>query len=189
MSLIDKFVPYDSVKDIYSIDYNKLYSIGIKIILFDLDNTISRYKDADPSDEAINLINELKKIGFNVYILSNNKAERIEKTVKKLGILGFSRAKKPLKSGYKKIIKKLHEKELIKSTDEVLTIGDQVLTDVLGSNRMKIRSILVTPMHRGSEKWYTKVNRRTESMIINKMKKKHFEIYKKIKEARGEELD
>ena len=40
MSIIKKFVPYDAYKDIYCIDYNKLYSEGMKIILFDLDNTI-----------------------------------------------------------------------------------------------------------------------------------------------------
>jgi len=189
MGLINKFIPYDAYKDIYVIDYNKLYSQGIKIILFDLDNTISRYKDIEPTDEAINLIKKLKNIGFGVYILSNNNAQRIEKTIKKLDILGFSKAKKPLKSGYKKIINFLCEKEIIKSIDEIVTIGDQILTDVLGSNRMKIKSILVTPIHRETEKWYTKVNRRTESFIINRMKKKHKKIYIKIKEARGEKVE
>lgn len=189
MGIIKKFVPYDAYKDIYCIDYNKLYSEGMKIILFDLDNTISRYQDIEPTEEAINLIKKLKEIGFKVYILSNNNAERIEKTVKKLDILGFSKAKKPLKSGYKKIIKYLREKESLKGPEEIVSIGDQVLTDVFGSNRMKIKSILVVPIHRGTEKWYTKLNRNTESFIINRMKRKHKNIYIKIKEARGENIE
>ena len=35
MKMIDKFIPTYCYKDIYEIDYTKLYSSGIKIILFD----------------------------------------------------------------------------------------------------------------------------------------------------------
>ena len=86
MKMIDKFIPTYCYKDIYEIDYTKLYSSGIKIILFDLDNTIQKNIDKTPSLEAINKINEIKKMGFKVYILSNNSMERIQDTLTKLDV-------------------------------------------------------------------------------------------------------
>lgn len=187
--LFDNFIPYDCYETIYNIDYNKLYSIGFKIILFDLDNTISRYKESVGSIEAIKLITDIKKIGFKVFVLSNNSEKRIKKSVNSLDVIGFSKARKPLKGGYKKVLKYLKENNYITCESEVVSIGDQILTDVLGSNRMNIKAILVKPIHLPSEKWYTKVNRRTERMIINMMKKRNYEIYKKIKLSRGESFE
>ena len=185
----NKFIPYDCYTDIYKIDYNKLYSQGIKIILFDLDNTISKYKEKDPSIEAKNLMQELKDIGFLVIVLSNNNYKRIQRSLDGLKVMGFSKAKKPLKFGYKRVIKYLMTNALMKSTDEILAIGDQIITDVWGANRMNIRCILVNPIHQADEKWYTRLNRRTENRIIEKMKKIDYNIYKKIKESRGEQFE
>ena len=85
MSIIKKFVPYDAYKDIYCIDYNKLYSEGTKIILFDLDNTISRYQDIEPTEEAINLINSFKveKAIFNCGPYNNLEKDLIKVLKKK----------------------------------------------------------------------------------------------------------
>ncbi len=186
MKLINRFIPYDCYKDIYCIDYNKLYSEGVKIILFDLDNTIQKNTDKVPSPEAIELINELKQKGFKVFILSNNSYERISSTLKIFGIEGFARSKKPLKKGYKKALKVLQEQNLIRSKEEVVAIGDQVLTDILGANKMGLKNILVKPIELKTEKWYTKLNRNTEKMIIKKMKKNYKEKYEKIMSILGD---
>ena len=50
-----------SIKDIYKIDFNKLYSEGVKIILFDLDNTIIGYHETLPSEKDKLFIENLKK--------------------------------------------------------------------------------------------------------------------------------
>ena len=39
------FIPKMYVKDIFSINYNKLKNNGYKIIIFDLDNTIGNIKE------------------------------------------------------------------------------------------------------------------------------------------------
>lgn len=186
MKMIDKFIPTYCYKDIYEIDYTKLYSNGIKIILFDLDNTIQKNIDKTPSQEAIDKINELKEIGFKVYILSNNSMERIQKTLDILNINGFARAQKPLKKGFRKVLKNLYESKLINDSKEVLMIGDQVLTDVWGANKMGINSLLVKPIDLTTEKWYTTLNRNTERRIIEKIKKRDIEKYKQIKKMLGD---
>lgn len=182
---IKKFIPYDCYKDIYAIDYQELYAKGIKVIIFDLDNTISGYKEKDPSDDAISLMEKLKEIGFLVIVLSNNNYKRIQRTLDSLKVIGFEKARKPLKKGYKKVINFLTEKKYISSLEDIIAIGDQVLTDIWGANKMGIKSILVRPIYLKDEKWYTKLNRKTENRIISKIKKVDFELYSKIIETRG----
>lgn len=186
MKMINKFIPYDCYKDIYCIDYNKLYSQGVKIILFDLDNTIQKNTDKVPSSQAIALINELKQIGFKVFILSNNSYERIDDILKIFNIEGFARSKKPLKKGYKKALEYLRKQNYIKNNAEIVAVGDQILTDILGANKMGLKNILVKPIELKTEKWYTKLNRNTEKFIIKRMKKKHKEKYDKIMNILGE---
>ena len=65
-------------------------------------------------------------------------------------------------------------------------IGDQVLTDVWGANKMGLRSLLVKPIDLSTEKWYTTLNRNTERRIIEKIKKRDIEKYKKIKKMLGD---
>ena len=55
--------------------------------------------------------------------------------------------------------------------EEVAAIGDQLLTDVLGANRMQITSILVNPMSK-KDGISTNLNRIIERMIIKRLEKK-----------------
>ena len=57
-------------KDIFSINYDKLLKQNIKNLLFDIDNTISSSKDKLPSKEVIELFNNLKEKGFNLFIIT-----------------------------------------------------------------------------------------------------------------------
>ncbi|MGD9887157.1 MAG: YqeG family HAD IIIA-type phosphatase, partial [Bacilli bacterium] len=66
--------------------------------------------------------------------------------------------------------------------NQVLASGDQLLTDVFGSNRFGIDAILVKPLKKHNEHWFTKFNRKTEKRIIEKMKEKYPQIYSKIKD-------
>lgn len=171
------FTPYQCYKDIYQIDYNKLYSEGIKIILFDLDNTIIGYHETLPSQKEKEFINHLKELGFTPVIMSNNHSERIENVSKFLEIDKLANSKKPLKSGYKKILKRYptYKKE------EIIAIGDQIVTDIWGASRMGIRGILVKPIRLDNEKWYTKFNRKVEKYIIHHhIKKSNIDIYNSI---------
>ena len=57
--MIEKFKPDMYQKNIYDIDYKKLNSIGIKCLLFDLDNTIITNDMKKPSKKIIDLIDIL----------------------------------------------------------------------------------------------------------------------------------
>ena len=75
-------------------------------------------------------------------ILSNsNKKEKVKEVARKLGLEYSYLGMKPLKRGFKKA-----KKMLDLENNEIAAVGDQIFTDVIGSNRMKMFSILVEPI-------------------------------------------
>jgi len=43
------FYPYEYVESVFTIDYNKLYSLGYRGIIFDIDNTLVHHgEDSTP---------------------------------------------------------------------------------------------------------------------------------------------
>ena len=71
-----------------------------------------------------------------------------------------ARAMKPLALGINNAKKKLNL-----SDDELVMVGDQIMTDVRGANRAGIRSILVKPII-DTDSWKTRFNRFWERKIM-----------------------
>ncbi|MDD3171949.1 MAG: YqeG family HAD IIIA-type phosphatase [Bacilli bacterium] len=182
---IKNYVPYDCYETIFDIDYQKLYQSGKRVILIDIDNTIIPYDFDLPKEEHLKLISEIKKIGFQVIFLSNNHQERVKKIAQAFDVEAIYSACKPLKKGFRQALKLA----TFSSKKEVVTIGDQIMTDVLGSNRSGLEAILVKPIKRKNEKWYTKLNRKIENRIVRRMNKNYPEIVEKIRELRGEAVE
>ena len=170
------YIPVDCQKTVYDIDYSKLYEKGRKIILLDLDNTLIPYDESLPNEKHISFFKDLHSIGFKVLIISNNRKRRVKAFADVVDCGYVYTAMKPLKRGYKRALKLLKTPE----KHEIISIGDQIMTDVLGSAKMGIDCILVKPIKKKTEKWYTKLNRMLENMILKKMKKRNPEIYQKI---------
>ncbi len=175
---VTKFIPKLVVETIYDIDFNKLYAEGKKYILLDVDNTLIPYDISYADDTLKTLLKEIQEIGFKLIIISNNKSERIGNFAKDVNLPYVTSAKKPLKIGYKKALKKIG----CINKKEVVSIGDQLVTDVLGSNRMNFDCILVRPLKKSTEKWYTKFNRKIEKHALKRIKKFNKVIYKEIEE-------
>ena len=170
-----KFVPSLYVNTVFDIDYNKLYEAGIRLILTDLDNTLISYKEANADLKLLNWIKERKEEGFEVIIVSNNSdKERVSSFANQLDISSISVAMKPLKRGVKKALKLASRKY---KSDEVVCIGDQLMTDVFSANRMNFSSVLVKAIDRKTEKWTTRFNRKLELHVIKKIRKKYPNLY------------
>lgn len=162
------YLPTYVYESIYNIDFNALYANGKRVILFDLDNTIATYSELEPTNKHIEFRNMLYSIGFNVYIVSNNKGTRISKFTEKFIIDGFLlKACKPFPNKTLEFLEKHNIKK-----EEVIFVGDQILTDILCANRVGIESILVKTIDKSSQKWYTNINRLREKYIVKKLVKK-----------------
>lgn len=151
----------NSVKDI-TIEFIQKHKI--KALILDVDNTLIDYQK-NIEESIIKWAKDLRGQGIKLYILSNtNNKEKVEMVAKKLEIPYINFAKKPLKSGFKKVQKELNEK-----TENIAVVGDQIFTDVLGGNRCKMFTILVEPIDK-KDFWYTKWKRPIENKI-----KKHYQ--------------
>lgn len=160
-----KFIPKIYQKDIFTINYDKLKENGIKCILFDLDNTISPAKEVVLCKKTKKLFDKLKKY-FEIIIFSNNFPKRIQQFGDFYEVDFACLSLKPLPFKYKRILKKYGYKK-----SEIAVIGDQLLTDILGGNRMKLTTILVEPIS-DKDETETYFNRQIEKYIFKKFRKK-----------------
>lgn len=163
--MIELYKPDMYKKDIYSVDYKKLLSYGIKCILFDLDNTLVACNKNKPSRKLKDFIEKLKDMGFKIIIFSNSNKKRLTPFKKVLEVDCSYSSKKPFQGKFKKVLR-----EYKYSQSEVAIIGDQLLTDVLGGNRMGIFTVLIKPIS-SKELLGTKINRIFEKRIIRKLEK------------------
>lgn len=125
----------------YEIPFSRLYELGYRGVIFDIDNTLVPH--GAPADErAVDFFKGLKELGFTCCLLSNNKEPRVKMFNEKIGVHYIFNAHKPSVKNYKKAM------EIMKTTeDTTIFVGDQIFTDVWGANRAGINSILVSPIH------------------------------------------
>ena len=135
------FYPKGYFKRVSEISTEYLKENNIKGLILDVDNTlIDYYKNM--SEDTIKWANELKHNGIKMCILSNsNKKEKVREVAQKLELEYSYFGMKPLKRGFKKA-----KQILGLENSEIAVIGDQIFTDVIGANRMKMYSILVEPI-------------------------------------------
>lgn len=164
----NKFLPNSYCKSIYDVNYNKLYDEGCRIILSDLDNTLISYLENEPNDLLIEWKNHLKSIGFEVMIVSNSSSDRVKNFAKMIDLDCQYSSMKPTKKGFKKANKHLN----IQDNSKVVLLGDQILTDILGGNRMGYRTILIEAIDRLTERKCTRFNRFIERKVVKKIKSK-----------------
>ena len=170
---MNNFIPDIYQKNIFTIDYQKLKDRGIKCLLFDLDNTLAPMISKEPSKELKELFSHLNDLDFKMIILSNSGQKRVTPFKEKLNVDSAYFSFKPFSFKYKKILKIYHFKE-----SEIVAIGDQILTDIYGANKMGFTSIFVEQLTPDTF-FGTKVNRFMERIILNNLKKRG--IYEKGK--------
>lgn len=165
------FFPKMYQKDVFHIDYEKLYKKGIRCLFFDLDNTLGRLDQSVADDALIALFQKLSK-KFQIAIISNHTSKkRVGDFAKSLRCEFFHFALKPSRRCLRKAQKKFRCKK-----EEICMIGDQLITDILVANRFGIYSCLVDALAEKDLK-ITSLNRLIEKFILkryhskNRMKK------------------
>ena len=160
--MLEKFIPDKYQKSIYTIDYKKLKRSGIKCLLFDVDNTLVPLHVKKPTKKLKDLIERLKEMGFTVILLSNSNKSRLKPFKETLEVDCSPLSMKPFSKKYRKILKEYKFEQT-----EVAAIGDQLLTDIFGGNRIGITTILVNPISL-KDHFFTKFNRMIENYIMKK---------------------
>lgn len=159
--MLKLFKPTWMINSIFSITAEELKTNGINTVLIDLDNTLIAWNEPEATEDSINWILQMKAAGITLMILSNNSGGRVERVAEILDVEYIPRSLKPTIQGFK-----IAEKKLGVSVSEMVMVGDQLITDILGANRYGLRTILVKPLLT-SDAWNTKFNRFIELKIMN----------------------
>lgn len=138
--MLKRFYPDLYLTSAYQIEYEKLYEEGYRGIIFDIDNTLVEH--GAPADErSMELIARLKKIGYRIFLLSNNKEPRVKLFNDAVQVSYIYKAGKPGVKGYQKAMERMGT-----DASTTLFVGDQLFTDVWGAKKAGIFTCLTQPI-------------------------------------------
>ena len=129
---------YDTI---FLIPYSELRKKNIRGLIFDVDNTLAPYHIRRPPIKVTALFKRLKRMGFEISLLTNNTQKRILTFGEGLGLPGIHMALKPLPRGVRRAMTAMGT-----GTAETVIIGDQLLSDIWAGKNAKIMTILVKPI-------------------------------------------
>ena len=137
---------------------------GIRGIITDLDDTLAPRNISLPDGEVSAWVKEMQEAGIQICIVSNNSKKRTETFAEPLGLPCFHRAMKPSRKGIFKALKAMNLNK-----DQVVFLGDQLFTDMMGANRCRMKAILVEPIGAYGG-WFVQVKRKFENLLRKSIK-------------------
>ncbi len=149
------------------LDLDQLWSMGIRGIISDLDNTLVRWDASEAGLDLRHWLARLQKRGFKVCLVSNGRAARVAYFSAALGVPGISRARKPSRRAFREGMSTLGT-----APHQTAVLGDQLFTDVLGGNRLGLYTILVPPLAR-REFLGTRLVRIVERLVLTRLRPSH----------------
>lgn len=170
--LYKRFMPREFVDSVYDVTPEKLHALGIRGIITDLDNTLVEWDRADATPELMAWLKLIRDSGIQVVIVSNNKEARVKHFAAPLDLPYIFQARKPLTNAFRRGLQLMNL-----PSHQVLMLGDQMMTDMLGANALHLHTILVKPVAQ-SDGLVTKLNRRLERRVFNYLRKKGIETWR-----------
>ncbi|NLC96586.1 MAG: YqeG family HAD IIIA-type phosphatase [Erysipelotrichaceae bacterium] len=170
---VNLIIPNQYVKSYKDVDLLQLKKNNIKLFILDIDNTLVKSNSNKISEDAIRFVKQIKSAKIIPVVISNNVENRVKKFTDILNVDYYSFALKPLKKSYKIILQKYNV-----DSNEVVIIGDQLLTDIIGGNIMNMHTILVDPISE-KDNIFGSINRVAENTIF-----KYLEIKKLLKKGK-----
>lgn len=158
--MIKRLYPNLYEDSIFTLDYDMLYTKGIRHIVFDIDNTLAPYDEASPPERVVSHLKQLESNGFKVCLLSNNSKKRVDTFNVTMGYPSVYRARKPLLAGVKRAMRLIGGKP-----SDTALIGDQVFTDIWCGNRLGLYTVLVKPLTERDE-ITVRLKRRLERGVV-----------------------
>ncbi|GKU78249.1 YqeG family HAD IIIA-type phosphatase [Paenibacillus sp. L3-i20] len=165
--MFERLLPNLRVNSVYEIDLDELSSRGVRGIITDLDNTLVGAKEPLATPELVSWLDHVSSLGFKVVIVSNNNKTRVGNFAAPLGIPFIHAARKPIQRAFRKALAIMDL-----PADQTVMLGDQMMTDVLGGNRMGLYTILVAPVAPADEGKMTLVNRFIERFVLTILRKR-----------------
>ena len=160
MSWRAHFDPWRRSATVLDIDYDALWDDGVRGIVFDLENTIALYRATGLIDGCPALLRRLQEKGFSLAVVSNSVRTWVDAVCTPLGIPFVGKAGKPRRRAFRTVLDRLGL-----PPGQVVVVGDQLLTDMYGAQRLGMRAILVDPLG-PDEPWTSRLQRRVVPRLL-----------------------
>lgn len=156
------FTPTFWLKNVMEIDKAFLKKNRVRALILDMDNTLSMHDDPAAEDGVMEWLDEMRRLGVKMRVVSNNNKRRVEPLAKALGLEFTANGAKPLTFGVNRALREMRVRR-----SEALVVGDQIFTDVMAGNLAGIRTVLVEPFHL-ENKWTFRLKRKVESLVFHR---------------------
>ncbi len=132
----DRFAPR-----LADVSLDDLQRAGFCGLIVDLDNTLVGFGETELCREHLAWVRDAQTRGFAVVMVSNNFTERVTAIAAQLGVACVPNALKPLPFGFLRALRCLRL-----ARAQVVVVGDQLFTDVLGAKLCGLYTILTEPI-------------------------------------------
>lgn len=149
-------------KNIFDITPEFINKHNIKGMLVDMDNTLLPWHETTIDDDAKQWIQTIKNCDVKICVITNSGIERTSTVMKDMELDYIHSAFKPFPFAFIRARKLLniHKKN-------ILVVGDQMVTDGLGSKLMGFNCVIVDPISPKEQKG-TYINRFFERLIFKR---------------------
>jgi HAD superfamily phosphatase (TIGR01668 family) len=152
-------LPKEFLSSIYEINTNWLQERQLQGLIVDLDNTMLGRAE-EKANERLKLWVKQISASIPIIILSNNWSVRVKNIAAELGLEVIAPAAKPFSWAFKQALAKLKTEP-----EKTALVGDQLFTDILGGNFLRLYTVLVPPAS-DVDLLHTKILRRLEKLIL-----------------------
>jgi len=163
--MLERYFPALALEKVQDITPEILDKYNIKGIILDIDNTLVPQYTKEPDEQCIKWIENIRKAGYKLCIVSNASQSRVDRFNNKLSLKTIHRAFKPSVKSFNKGAELMGLKN-----ENVAVVGDQIFTDIYGGNKAGMFTILVKPLKK-KEFIYVTLKRLPEKLILSKYKK------------------
>ena len=106
-------------------------------------------------------------------MISNSGKKRVDKALQYADVFYVHSARKPLGRGLKRALRASET-----APDKTLLVGDQLMTDIVGRNRLDMMTCLVKPVKIRSDRWMTRFNRKIENLVRGRIRRREPDLYR-----------
>lgn len=150
-------------QDVTRITPEFLAQKGIRALALDIDNTLTADRSQELPPEVAQWLDEMRKAGIRLTVISNGSAKRVRPFAQKLGLAWVSRAAKPLPFALMVAKHRLGVRRR-----EMAMVGDQLYADRMAAALYGIPGLMVVP--RGPDLG-------AQVVLKRKWEKRHWQAY------------
>ena len=151
--------PNLTVNSISNINLKYFWKKNKRGIIIDLDNTLAPWNIERVNEKADDFLKEALALKYKICLLTNAGKERTKKVAEQYQMFYIAAAFKPRRKAFFQALKLIDLE-----ASQVMVIGDQLFTDILGGNRAGCYTILVPALSK-REFVGTKILRLLEKVI------------------------